>query len=577
MAERFDEQDRDWPLRPWIMAAIGAIGGLIVHLLTDKASYSDPLPIWKQAATSFTVIAVISFLLTVELRRWTWSIAFAVGWGAVIALVGWFTAQYNQVPDIFEFPFLSGILAVLVAAPLFQTIRDEGAWRFPYARLHRHAWTDAVIGAASLVFTGITFLLAWLIASLFDVIGIDAIKDLLQEEWFGWMLAGFAFGGALGMLRERDALVATLQKLVMVVLSVLAPVLAVALAAFIFSLPFTGLKGLWESDIPATPMLLLSGAGAILLANAVIGDGREQRSTNIWLRRAALVLVVCVLPLAALAGLSMGERINQYGWTPERIWGVVAVGIALVYGVAAWWAVSKGRKDFDDPLRPLQTSLAIGLCGLALFLALPILDFGAISARSQIARLESGKVKAEEFDWTAMAFDFGRAGRERLAEIAKSGPAAQRDLAGLALKTENRWDLRQETKNVENSVNIEKRVRLLSPDIQWNDDLKRRVSERGECGENTQCALVRVTPDQLMLLKSIGSDRYLSASLIDLKKPARAMTTTQVVEADLQVATDTSQVKGVDLSKARVEVRDVTVRQIHVDGKPVGTAVRISR
>ena len=151
---------------------------------------------WKQAATAFTVIAVISFLLTVELRRWTWAIAFALGWGAVIALIGWFTAQYNQVGEIFEFPFLSGILAVLIAAPLFQTIRDEGAWRFPYARLHRHAWTDAVIGAASLFFTGITFLLAWLIASLFDVIGIDAIKDLLQEEWFGWMLAGFAFGGA---------------------------------------------------------------------------------------------------------------------------------------------------------------------------------------------------------------------------------------------------------------------------------------------------------------------------------------------------------------------------------------------
>ena len=126
----------------------------------------------------------------------------------MIALVGWFTARYNQIPNIFEFPFLSGILAVLIAAPLFQTIRDEGAWRFPYARLHRHAWTDAVIGAASLAFTGVTFLLAWLIATLFDVIGIEAIKDLLQEEWFGWMLAGLAFGGAVGILRERDALVA---------------------------------------------------------------------------------------------------------------------------------------------------------------------------------------------------------------------------------------------------------------------------------------------------------------------------------------------------------------------------------
>jgi hypothetical protein len=575
MAERFDTEDLAWPQRPWIMAAIGAVGGLIVHLLTDGYNYSTPMPVWKQAATSFTVIATISFLLTVELRRWTWTIAFAMGWGAVIALVGWFTAQYNQVRDIFEFPFLSGILAVLIAAPLFQTVRDEGSWRFPYARLHRHAWTDAVIGAASLAFTGITFLLAWLIASLFDVIGIEAIKDLLHEEWFGWMLAGFAFGGALGLLRERDALVATLQKLVMVVLSVLEPVLAVALAAFLLSLPFTGLKGLWESDIPATPMLLLAGAGAILLVNAVIGDGREERSPNVWLRRAALVLVLCVLPLAILAALSMGERISQYGWTPERIWGVIAVAIAIAYGLAAWWAVFRGRGDFDDALRPLQTRLAIGLCGLALLLALPIVDFGAISARSQLARLDSGKVKAEEFDWTAMAFDFGPEGRERLAEMAKRGSAAQRRLAAMALKTENRWDLSREARVIEHSVDIEKRVMLLSPDIQWTDDLKRRVSAGIECDEQSQCALIRIDGDQLMLLRTFGPDRYLSASNIDLQDTSIGRGSAVAI---VRPATAEGQeLKGVDLGKASVEVEEVTVRQVRVNGKAVGQAVPITR
>jgi hypothetical protein len=577
MAERFDTEDRDWVARPWIMAAIGALGGLVVHLLTDGYGYSDPMPVWKQAATSFTAIAVVSFLLTVELRRWTWSIAFAVGWGAVIALVGWFTAQYNRVPEIFEFPFFSGILAVLMAAPLFQTVRDEGAWRFPYGRLHRHAWTDAVIGAASLAFTGVTFMLAWLIASLFDVIGIDAIKELLQKEWFSWMLAGLAFGGAIGILRERDALAATLQKLAMVVLSVLAPVLAVALAAFLLSLPFTGLKGLWESDIPATPMLLLSGAGAILLANSVIGDGREERSRNIWMRRAALLLVVCVLPLAFFAALSMGQRIGQYGWTPERIWGAVAVGIALAYGAAAWWAVFKGRQDFDEPLRPLQTKLAIGLCGLALFLALPILDFGAISAKSQLARLNSGEVKTEEFDWTAMAFDFGKAGRARLAEIAKSGETSQRQLAATALKTMDRWALSREAQIVERQADIEKRVRLLSPDIQWSDDLRRKVSEQNECEGRSKCALVRLSPDKLLFLRTYGPDSILTASVIDLAALPSNETTGDARVAILVDPMDATDIRDIDLGSAKVEVRESTVRQAYVNGKPVGQAVRISR
>lgn len=555
---RFDEQDRDWPLRPWIMAAIGAVGGLIVHLLTDRAGdYGTPFPLWKQAATCFTAIAVLSFLLTVELRRWTWAIAFALGWGVVIALIGWFTAQYNQVPDLFEFPFWSGILAVLIAAPLFQTVRDEGAWSFPYARLHRHAWTDAVIGAASLFFTGITFLLSWLIASLFDVIGIDAIKDLLQEDWFSWMLAGFAFGGAVGILRERDALVATLQKLVMVVLAVLAPVLAVALAAFLLSLPFTGLKGLWESDIPATPMLLLSGAGAILLANAVIGDGCDERSPNVWLQRSALLLTLCILPLATLAALSMGERINQYGWTPERIWGVVAVGIAIAYGLSAWWAIYKGRKNFDDQLRPLQTRLAIGLCGLALFLALPILDFGAISARSQLARLDSGRVTAEQFDWRAMAFDFGPEGRDRLKAIADEGKPNERKLAGQALKADNRYDV-EVVEQVKTEQELDRYLRKIPSDLALPNELRIMIANTNLCQERP-CALVQATPNSMVLVGSYHANGPVEAihySLVD-GQWKRAGSVADAV-------TDTN------LATARVEIRTIERRRLFIDGKPVG-------
>jgi len=567
MAERFDSEDRDWPARPWIMALVGAVGGLIVHFLTDRAHYDDPFPVWRQAATAFTVIATVSFILTVELRRWTWAIMFALGWGAVIALVGWFTAQYNQVPEIFEFPFFSGILAVLIAAPLFQTIRDEGAWRFPYARVHRHVWTDAVIGGAALLFTGITFLLAWLIASLFDVIGIDAIKELLKKEWFGWMLAGFAFGGAIGVLRERDALVATLQKLVTVILAVLAPVLAVALAAFLLSIPFTGLEGLWKSDIPATPMLLLSAAGAFVFLNDVIGDGGEERRPNIWLRRSALILAICILPLAFFAALSMGQRIGQYGWTPERIWGVIAVGVALAYGLAGWWSVFKGRMNFDEPLRPLQTKLAIGLCGLALFLALPIVDFGAISANSQLARLTSGKVKAEEFDWTAMAFDFGKSGRKHLAQIEKSGPANQRELAKTALASEDRYSFEQNTKKMAERAALDREVRIVSPDVELNEWLRSQLTNWNGC-HGEPCAVIRLDGRTLAVLTPTTDNRHVAAQILEIpSKDSNRQDVPKAVDGQkLPRLADEA------IAKSAIEVRPVQRRQVFIDGAPVGDA-----
>jgi len=416
-----------------------------------------------------------------------------------------------------------------------------------------------VIGAASLAFTGVTFLLAWLIASLFDVIGIDAIKELLQKDWFGWMLAGLAFGGALGILRERDALVATLQKLVMVIFSVLAPVLAVALAAFLLSLPFTGLKGLWESDIPATPMLLLSAAGAILLANAVIGNGRDDRSPNIWLRRAALLLVVCVLPLSFFAALSMGQRINQYGWTPERIWGAVAVAIALAYGAAAWWAVFKGRQNFDDPLRPLQTKLAIGLCGLALFLALPIVDFGAISTKSQLARLESGKVKAEEFDWRALAFDFGPEGRKHLQAMAARGPVEQGKLARAALKAENRYEV-DVVAQVKTSGELDRYMRKIPADLEVPASLRNSISATDFCRERP-CLLVQVSQEKMILVGQTYKDGPLATS--DYIRSNGEWDTPPAVTAEFGGT-------KVNLPAAKVELRTVERKQLYIDGKPVG-------
>src|SRR3546814_14415637 len=79
---------------------------------------------------------------------------------------------------------------------------------------------------------------------------------------------------------------------------------------------------------------------------------------------------------------------------------------------------------------------------LAAFLALPVLDFGAISTRDQLARLESGAVKTEKFDWAALAFDFGPSGRKALAELARSPRADRANLAKWALAAKNRWDLR---------------------------------------------------------------------------------------------------------------------------------------
>ena len=65
------------------------------------------------------------------------------------------------------------------------------------------------------------------------------------------------------MGNSQRALYFLTQKLVLVVFSVLAPVLAFALVGFLVSLPFTGLAPLWDSGVPTTPVLLFAAAGAV--------------------------------------------------------------------------------------------------------------------------------------------------------------------------------------------------------------------------------------------------------------------------------------------------------------------------
>ena len=562
-------KETEWPARAWIMAVVGSLAGLAVHLLIDKLHYGTPVSgetLFRQAAAAGVIVATLSFLLTAERVRLCWSIAFAMIRGAVVALVGYSTGGYNRAGELGEFSFFASLLAVGIAAPLFQAMRDEGRRALPYEKVHGYAWTDAIIGAASMAFTGLTFILLFLLGSLFDAIGIDLLKELLREGWFGWMVAGAAFGAASAVLRERAPLLGTLQRLVMLVFSVLAPVLAFALGVYLVALPITGFGGLWKSGLPETPLLLSAAGFCFVFLNAIIGDSPDDRKPGRLWRATEIVLLFAVLPLGILAMVSMSLRVGQYGWTPERLWGVIASAVAIAFGIANWLSVVRQRGAFDVALREYQKWLAAGLCGVALFLALPIVDFGAVSTRSQLARLEGGKVKSAEFDWTALAFDFGPAGRRALERLKRTGDAEQKLLAGEALAGTNRYAMDRLQETATSAVKIRDKVRLLSPDIVLDEALLRQIAVIGNCTEDAQCALQRVSPNRLLLISVRGKARVVSTRLLD---PEARSEDYFVDEPD-----DTPKnPEGVDLNSATIELRPVTRRQLYVNGQPVGDTV----
>ena len=574
MAKAMAADRPEWRERPWIMAAVGAVSGFIFFLLVDKLRYDVPVTnalLLRQAGAAGVAVAALSFLITAERQRWSWAAAFALAWGLVMAMVGYSTGAYARDAEIMGFPFASGLLAVGIAAPLFQTMRDEGRRVLPYDKVHRYAWTDGIIGGASLAFTGLSFLIAFLLGALFDAIGVTLLKDLLDEGWFNWSVAGAAFGAASAVLRERDPLLGTLQRLVMLVFSVLAPVLAFALAVYLVALPVTGFGGLWKSGLPETPLLLSAAGAAFVFLNAVIGDSREDRGKGRLWRLTEVVLLVAVLPLGLLALVSMGLRVSQYGWTPERLWGVIACLIAIAFGIADWLALWRGRAQFDAPVRTYQKRLAAGLCGLALFLALPIVDFGAISATSQLARLRAGKIDTAKFDWQAMAFDFGPAGRRRLAEIARAGSAGQRALAASALRTTSRYEVQQAVARTATVADLDRWLRVLPAGSTVAPALRDAIGDSNQCRARP-CVLLVVDPSHAILAGRSDDVEAVQSRLLRLGADGKWQNvrdrTGFAAEEGAKPSPSTP-----DLRTAPVELRTVERHQLFIDGKPVGDPI----
>ncbi|WP_423602757.1 DUF4153 domain-containing protein [Sphingomonas sp. MS122] len=488
MTTRAEDQDERWPLLPLLLAGLGLVTGLVAHWIIGSDYQISAL---RLALLSFVSVSALIFGFVAERTDLRRSIAFALGCGVVAALILYFNGATSGWSETEGWRVFSLALAIGIAAPLFQAGRESGFRPISYPAAYDHVWTNAVLWCLSWAFVAVTMLLSFLLAALFQLIGIDFLKDLLEKEWFWRALVGLAFGLGLALLREHSRIVALLQNVAMLVLGVLAPVLAIGLGLFLLALPFTGLQPLWEATKSTTPILLGCMAGALLLVNAVIGNGADDAPRNRVLRWAAMVLALVIFPLAVIAQLATGLRIGQYGYTPERLWALTFVILATVVAVAYLVSVIRGRGAWAERVRPANLNIAILVCGIALLLATPIVSFNAISTRDQVARLESGKVAPDKFDWAALAFDFGEPGRAALNRLAASNNATFRRIAADIAKKKSRRQIEQTAPDpAPRLAALDKRLRILPHAVALSPALREALLGHDACGVGDQpCTL----------------------------------------------------------------------------------------
>ncbi len=131
-----------------------------------------------------------------------------------------------------------------------------------------------------------------------------------------------------------------------------------------------------------------------------------------------------------------------------------------------------------------------------------------------------------------------------------------------ALKSNDRWALQESSRAASAAEDLSGRVRALSGDVQLTPDLLRQIAARRLCPEESRCALLRLDSNRLILLVSSGEERSLGSHVLDLREPVGS-----------EAVPPAPAVQGVDLGRARIELRPVTRRQLYVDGKPVGQPI----
>jgi hypothetical protein len=580
------------PLRNWVLAGLGALVALAIQQLSDPGHLGQE---WQRrlvgALPAILGVGALSFGLAWQPRR----LLPAILVGLLCGLIGGGVYLWNGLPDDGPsgalWQLFCGLIAAAAMLTLFQAAQDraiEGAvpahpsgaspsavrgWvneAIRYEDVHGHLWTNALLLGASALFALLTFGVAHLLAAMFMLVKLDFLRDALRQEAVVALLYGGAFGAALGLLRDRGTVITSLQRVAMLVLRILAPVLALGIGVFLAALPITGLAPLWGTG-GTTPIMLGGAILALFIANAVVSDSPADESRSVALSASAAALGLFLLPMVAIAVFSSGLRIQQYGLSPERLWALAFMIVGSITAIAYAVAIL-GPRGWFARLRRTNRTLLFLVAGIAVLLSTPIFGFERIATAHQLARLARGAVSPERFDYRALWFDFGPPGRAAIKRLAESSADATiRRRASETSKLTDRWSEPPGVLATRSGESLDERLTILPEAVEVPPALRSRIVRHDVCGEVGECLLRYLPGEDYALVISFPVPECQSCA------PAvRLLTQWDGVWAEYAetLAEGPAALKMVSQIRAgQVDVRPVIRRQVYIGGQAVGSSM----
>lgn len=335
-----------------------------------------------------------------------WCAAFAAVLTVIGAHDGWRSRHAAMPPGVTDtspfswhvpsFALMWGAAAIVYLGYVLVVARERSGKRVaPYETYFVFSWSLALQVGLALLFSGVLQLILHVGGSLFSMVGLPLMRDLIDVPQIGLPIAALAFIVGLHVADVRADFIRALQALSLTLMGWLLPPLVLIAAAFLASLPFVGLAPLWATH-SATSLLLGTAALIVVLVNAVFasGNGAAPRLLRVAARVGCLLLPIIV----ALAGYALSLRIGQYGLTAWRVMSVAAVCIAACYSLG-YGAAGLARDRALGRIAPTNIATVWAMLAAIVALLTPVADPARLAVASQMERLVAGRIAPDKFDF----------------------------------------------------------------------------------------------------------------------------------------------------------------------------------
>ncbi len=448
---------------------LGLLQGALLYALHHSVNAPN-LPTWPatvpQLFGPLLMLAVFIPLLGISAwgrmaqRGWWQWMAVAL---VVVAALGWHDlwrmnplgegwrahGAPSRYPSFQAWAFFSA--GLFMAHTLVLASAQDGRRVATYPTYFDQAWKLGIQFLFSALFVGALWLMLWLGASLFSLIGLKFLDRLLREAWFSIPVSTFALAWALHLTDVKPEIVRGIRGLILVLLSWILPVVAVLATGFLLSLPFTGLQPLWATR-NATSVLLITAAALVVLINTAFQNGERSDQVHRAVRAFARLGCLLLLPLVGLAVYALGLRVGQYGWSGDRVIACACLVVASCYALGYAWAAFSRGGAWLGPIAWVNVRVTWVILAVLMALFSPVADPSRLAVADQLTRLRDGRIDPERMDFRYLRYDAGRHGLNALQALAKgqagmpgatSAEVARRAQAALALSTTDRWEREQ--------------------------------------------------------------------------------------------------------------------------------------